>query len=253
MNEVNVVVGDLGIPETYLALCQKCDAIIHCASDYSNYDFIDSTAVNTFIKSASGVYPKKIVIYTSGILVLPNDPSRIMDETEPTHAQGILKNRPSYEQQILTSKELIGVVVRPAYVFGKKSTHFVNYFGQAQKGRVVVKGNPDIIWSQVHIDDLVDGYIRILHSSPGIIDGQVFHFSDSSRYNNLQIATVFSKAAGFTGIVEVDEKGGLEYSQKTVMVDSRKANHLLGWFPQHLLLLDEVDLYYRSWMQRQKN
>ena len=53
--------------------------------------------------------------------------------------------------------------MRPAYVFGKKSKHFYQYFKQSLEGKVVVAGNPDIIWSEVHIDDLIRGYLKIIN------------------------------------------------------------------------------------------
>jgi len=250
-NEVNVVIGDLLNPESYIEICRQCSIIVHTAADYANYEKVDSTTINTIFESANDQTTKKIFIYTSGILVLPDNPNRVMDENEPTLAKGTLKNRPLFEKQVLSNKNVIGVVVRPAYVFGKKSRHFVHHFAQAEQGKVIVKGNPNIIWSQVNIDDLVDGYVRIAQSPSSVIEGQVFHFADDARYSNLVIAQGFAKAAGFRQEIEIDLNGGLEMSQKTVIVDHRKATRLLGWVPRHLLLLDEVDLYYRTWKAKQ--
>jgi len=174
-----------------------------------------------------------------------------MDENEPPSASGILKDRPTYEKQVLESKDVIGVVVRPAFVFGKKSNQFVQYFQQSKEGKVFVLGKPDIKWSEVHIDDLVDGYLKIIEAPSGIIDGQIFHFADDSRNSNMEIATAFSKVAGYSGTIEVEMKGVKEHNQKTVLVDYRKASRILGWQPRHLLLLDEVETYYQAWKQKQ--
>lgn len=57
----------------------------------------------------------------------------------------------------------------------------------------------------------------------------------------------------FAGEVEVNEKGGFPHSQKTVVVDYRKATRLLGWSPMHLPLLDEVDLYFQTWSNNNLN
>jgi len=161
-----------------------------------------------------------------------------------------VSERVPFEQEILMSPHIFGVVVRPAFVFGKRSTHFVNYFDQSIKGKVVVPGNKDIGWSEVHIDDLVDGYRRIVESLPSNVGGQIFNFADGSRYTNFTIAQRFAQYAGYTGTVEVDEKLAREFSNKIVFVDSRKAQRMLGWQPKHKLLLDQVEVLYRTWLAR---
>lgn len=52
------------------------------------------------------------VIYTSGILVYPDNPKGVSDETTPTNVTGVLAERPKQEQQVVTSKAAVGVVVR---------------------------------------------------------------------------------------------------------------------------------------------
>jgi len=153
---------------------------------------------------------------------------------------------------VLHSKTVAGVVVRPSFVFGKNSYHFVNYFAQAHQGKVVVNGKPEVGWSEVHIDDLVDGYRRIVEAPVSVVDGQIFNFSDDSRNSNFTIATAFSKAAAYNGTITTTEASGAVFN-KTVFVDYRKANRLLGWVPNHRPLLDEVQTYYDSWKAKQKN
>ena len=69
----------------------------------------------------------------------------------------------------IPKSDVIGTVIRPAYVFGKRSKHFYPYFKQALEGKVVVQGNPNIIWSEVHIDDLIAGYIKIIQGIPALM------------------------------------------------------------------------------------
>jgi len=192
-----------------------------------------------------------MLIFTSGILVYPHSPNRVLDEADETQQKGwLVSERVPFEQDIVDSNKIFGVVIRPAFVFGRKSRHFLQYFEQAKKGKVVVAGSKDIGWSQVHIDDLVDGYVRIVESYPAQVSGQIFNFADASRYSNGVIAQRFASVAGFNGTIETDEKLAREFSNKTVFVESQKAHRLLGWRPRHRLLLDQVELLYRSWLSK---
>jgi nucleoside-diphosphate-sugar epimerase len=250
-NEIDVVVGDLLKPETYLAAAQQAEVLIHAAADYGNYGAVDKTAIATLIESSFKSKKRKLLIFTSGILVYPNSPNKVLDEEDATQTKGwLVSERVPFEQEILTSTHIYGVVVRPAFVFGKKSTHFAHYFEQAKKGKVVVAGSKDVGWSEVHIDDLVDGYLRIVESVPLSVGGQIFNFADGSRNPNLLIAQRFAQFAGYEGTVEVDEKLAREFSNKTVFVDSRKAQRMLGWRPKHKLLLDQVEVLYRTWLAK---
>jgi nucleoside-diphosphate-sugar epimerase len=117
-------------------------------------------------------------------------------------------------------------------VYGLRAFHFKKYFRQASKGGPVVVGGPggvwalhdlamtlnmnpismpsapmlcyhspghpaDVAWSEVHIDDLVDGYVRIVEADTAAVKGVLFHFADESANTNLQIATAYARAAGY--------------------------------------------------------
>jgi len=249
LNEVQVVIGDLMKPEGWSEKAKECSVLIHCAADYSNYEETDRIALSTLINSSEGFPTKKLLIFTSGVLVYPNNPSGVSDESVKTDPPGLLKARPDMERIVRDSTKVNGVVIRPAFVFGKKTAHFVSYFKQALEGKVEVNGSPDIMWSEVHIDDLVDGYVRIVEAPPSVVSGQIFNFSDSSRNTNLQLATAFAKEAGYKGEITINPNvafGG--FNQKTVIVDSSQARRLLGWVPRHKLLLDEIHLHFEQYM-----
>jgi hypothetical protein len=88
---------------------------VHTAADYSNYSSVDHAALQAFFES--GKKSKKLLIYTSGILVYPNS-NRVSDETTPTGISQFITNyltsddkiplpltdRPKFEQMVLDSK-----------------------------------------------------------------------------------------------------------------------------------------------------
>jgi nucleoside-diphosphate-sugar epimerase len=250
-NEIEIAVGDLLHPESYLAAAKHAQVMIHCAADYADYGNVDKAAVATLIQASKETTGKKLFIYTSGILVYPDSPNRVVDEDDATQEAGwVVGERVKNERAVLDSTDCFGVVLRPAFVFGKKSAHFVHYFDQAAKGKVVVIGSRTVGWSHIHLDDLIDGYVRLAEGNPVLLAGHVFNFSDGSRYTNVQIAQRFAQVAGFKGEIEVDEKKGREFSNKTVFVDNQKAQRMLGWRPKHKLLLDDAATLYRAWMYK---
>jgi len=250
-NEIDVVIGDLLKPDSYINAAQEAEVLIHTAADYGNYGAVDKSALSTLITASANSKKKKMLIFTSGILVYPHSPNRVLDEEDEPQTKGwLVSERVPFEQIVVKSDKVFGVVIRPAFVFGRKSNHFIQYFEQAKKGKIVIAGPKDIGWSQIHIDDLIDGYLRIAESSPSNVAGHIFNLADSSRYTNAMIAQRFASVAGYQGNIEVDEKLAREFSNKVVFVESQKAQRLLGWRPRHRLLLDQAELLYRSWLAK---
>jgi len=252
LNEVHVVVGDATTPETYQEVARKCSVLIHTAASYTDFDNVDTTTLNTLLHTSSSA-SKKVLIWTSGVLVYPGS-DRVLTEEDPTLSgvsDPVMTPRIRNEGTVLHSSEVYGVVVRPSFVFGGKRGNFYDYFRQAQAGKVVVSGRPDIIWSEVHIDDLVDGYVRIVQAAPSVVGGQILNFADSSRNTNYAIAKAFARTAGYTGEIESGAPNVYPIPEKiimkTVIVSNEKPRRLLGWIPRHPLLLDDVEVYYNLW------
>jgi len=255
LNEVNVVVGDLLHPKTYRSAAEGCSVIIHIAADYSNFNKIDETTIRTFSEIGKEFPKSKTFIYTSGILVYPDRPNGIHLEDDPTDKDmpAPLTDRPRHEQIVLQDDHLITAIARPGFVYGKNSGHFYSYFKQARDGAVVLKTRPEVGWSEVHIDDLVDGYIKLVEAPSNVIDKQRYNFVDDSRNTNGAIAAAFAREAGFKGQITFDPDFAKNSPllNKTVFVDYRKASRHLNWHPSHLNVLDEVPIYYQRWLASQ--
>eukprot|EP00002_Diphylleia_rotans_P010098 TRINITY_DN2049_c0_g1_i2.p1 TRINITY_DN2049_c0_g1~~TRINITY_DN2049_c0_g1_i2.p1 ORF type:complete len:193 (-),score=53.40 TRINITY_DN2049_c0_g1_i2:682-1260(-) len=145
-NEVIPVVGDLKNPETYTAISAQCEVIIHTANEYENYIEFVQTAVDGY-KQRTESSPRLLLIFTAGILDYAHNPYTAVDENGATSdSPEIMRIRVDTEKKVLFDDAYDAVVVRPAFVVGKRSQHFYEYFDQAEAGKVVVSGNPDIIW-----------------------------------------------------------------------------------------------------------
>ncbi|RUP06370.1 hypothetical protein BC936DRAFT_140349 [Jimgerdemannia flammicorona] len=281
-NEITPVLGDLMKPETYADTQTVQDCYTLCCRlrvtstlsfvsiVTSNFEAFDKHCVSTFLAiltASSSPTDPAVLVYTSGLLNYkgmnsPADAPIEEDNWPLEEGHALFNPRVVSERNVLqayqkTNGKVAGVTVRPSYVYGRKSGHFYPYFEQAvDKGEVVVLGRPDIIWSEVHIDDLVDGYLHIAAAKTAAIGGQAFNFADSSRNTNLEIATAFARAAGYTGEIRTQAIKPDDIfeivTQKTVICSGKKAEEVLGWKPRKKPMIEEVDVMWRRWQAARK-
>lgn len=248
LNDVNIIVGDMADTATYTKIAAEAEVLIHCGADYANFAKTDSAVVQTFFEVAKTKVTPPRFIYTSGVLVYP-DSKKVVNEDSPTVPhKGVpfLETRIGNELAILKNKDLFGVVVRPGFVVGPRMTHFNEFFEQAEsKEKTVTVDGADIVWCRIHIDDLVDAYVRIAEAAPATVGGQVFNIADDARYSRWDIAQAYAAVVGED--VKVVRGKALKSMNKSVLTDHKKASQLLNWNPRHLPLLDEVELNYRRW------
>jgi len=260
--EVVVIEGDIQSPEKFSHHVKEASVLIHAAADYTAFDKIDSQAIDLFyegVKQSSPNLGKKLVIYTSGILVYPA--SNISFSTEDTpldESIGFLAGRRGVEQRVLKSQDAHGVVIRPGYVYGKRDVRvFYQFFDQASKGEeVYTTTNPGVGWSHIHVDDLAEAYVRVVDAPRAAVSGHVFNATDDSRTTNEEVAREFAKLASTAGsdkpiVVGSKPEKGWPIANRSVYASSRKLTRLTGWYPKHVGLLAEAELYHTHWKSLQ--
>ncbi|CAF4873068.1 unnamed protein product [Rotaria sp. Silwood1] len=261
--EVQIIQGDLLQPETYKHSLQVCDIIIHCAVDITNYGEVDSIAVDTILSACSKTNDpqqlgtkKKIFLYTSGIMCYAEQLQKLLTEDDLTLTEGwLLHERHINEQKVLHSTNVYGCVIRPAWVYGKRSKHFNQYFLQTiNKPATILVTHPNKSYSQIHIDDLVRFYVLACEcSSPEIfIQSQIYNVADGSHYTNFEIARAFTKSMNWTGQLipedecEEEKSDRWKFRNRTILVDSTKAKNNFGFKCKHKLMLDDVEILKNS-------
>lgn len=265
--EVRIIQGDLTQPETYKDIIRDCDIIIHCAADLMNYGAVDNPTVDTVLSvcgesngdEQSG-RKKKIFLYTSGIMCYAEGKDKILTEEDANLAEGwVLEERHINEQKVLRSSAVYGCVIRPAWVFGKRSKHFIQYFLQTLSNpSTMIIAHPNKSYSEVHIDDLVQFYILACEcaSPETTLQSQMYNVADASRYTNMEIARAFTAAMNWQGqlIAEEDCEEGKDelwkFRNRTVLVDSSKAQKMLGFQCKHKLMFDNIELLKTSCLAR---
>eukprot|EP01097_Dermamoeba_algensis_P011963 TRINITY_DN946_c0_g1_i3.p1 TRINITY_DN946_c0_g1~~TRINITY_DN946_c0_g1_i3.p1 ORF type:complete len:311 (-),score=51.63 TRINITY_DN946_c0_g1_i3:309-1241(-) len=251
-SEVAVIIGDILKPETFSDIAVSSDVLIHAAADYSQFDKVDNAASEAFLdavkKSNEKGGKRKLLIYTSGILVYPGSKDVLTEETAADASISYLNGRIGVEQRFLTATDADGVVLRPSFVFGKRNpSFFYDYFTQATKGEVYTTTDLSVGWSHIHVDDLATAYLAVVETSRDKVKGQIFNVSDDSRFSNEEIAQRFSALAGYTGTIAAHPEKGWPLANKSVFVSSKKLSTVTGWTVKHKHLLEEAELYYRHW------
>jgi UDP-glucose 4-epimerase len=246
-NEVQVIEGDLKNPATYENQVTRASYIIDATGDLG----VVPTLLEV-VEKASKKSPKlKTFVYTSGG-VYGDQPGKVLDEDAPiaSDAHPWSKARYEFEQKLVQSSQVRGVIIRPGWVYGNSSGHFGHLvFGNALKGSVTLVGNHRNKSSYIHIADLADAYRRVVEAPVNIIAGQIFNINDNSHPTNEEVYMTAAKAAGFTGQPEFRAASNdfEKFMDVQQVSSSFKATRVLGWIPRHIGFVEEVDTYLRAY------
>jgi len=221
-------------------------AVIIDATDIINVEHSTNLLLAVTNASKKTGIPKRF-IYTSGILAYGDHKNEVIDETYPTLKYG----RTEIEKMVTSHKDLEGVVIRPAWIYGGSSGRYITpWFELDSKGEIEIVGNPDKSWSWAHIDDLAAAYVKVVEASKGLVAGEIFDVADETRIGYQALRVAFAKAAGLEGKV-VHVPAGTDLWSKlmdvTVLVSATKIRQVLGWKPTRGTLLDNLDLYYLAY------
>jgi len=245
-HEINVVVAGATEFTKYEKEFHEADAVILSILDFTG---LEEEAVRILLSALSKSNPdkKKVLIYTSGVLVLKGNKNQQLTEDAPFSDHPIVLPRIETEKAVLSSKDGHGVIVRPSFIYGGQKGHFTLHFQQAEEGKVIVNGKGDNTFSAVHIIDVADGITRIVEANPTVVGGQVFHISDGQKYEALEIGKAFGAAAGYKGPIETGAPWAFDLFDTYVWVDNGKAERVLGWKPTRKNMLEEAPVLYKSW------
>jgi len=254
-HEVIPVVGDLSKPETYHGVLDKVTYVIDNVLDFTTKDpfagnkiLIEATA-----KSAAVHQVNKTYIYTSGVLVYSHS-EEVNDENTPvTGDNPVFKGRIDFERHVQGHTGVRGIVLRPGFVYGGASgagNHLVSFFENGKKDKIVL--NNDLKkkrWSWIHVVDLADAYVRTVKLSH-TLKGEAFNIVSNTSPTYEEITLAAAKIAGFKGTVEYTDTLGTDFvsafANKTIRLSHRKAEDLLGWTPNHIGVIEELELYYNT-------
>jgi len=256
-NEVETVEGDISDLKTIQKYVDWADVVIDNVLDFAKGLEVNVALFKAVEASAKQTGFKKRYVYTSGCLVYGDQPGKVLSETDPLKASPMLKARVAHEAAVTvknTNTEVDGVVLRPGFVYGGKSSGLSMWFAPNKDGQWVIDGSPTKQWGWVHIQDLANLYVLVTEAASGVIRGETFNVNDSTRINYAEARTLFARSAGYKGELAAVKQGDDFFSQimnAHTQTTSAKATQILGWQPKLGPLQDHVDAVYKAWKANQ--
>ena len=252
MQEVRLLVGDVGNTQGYSAVLAESDVIIHTMLDKKKPLETDR-ALFAAIAALPPRTPKRRFIYTTGCSIFGKLPTLVMDETVEPNPEHPLAFRREMEKEALTIANAIVTVFRPGFMYGNDGYNSVScdWFAMAAEDDVVFRGDKARGWSWIHIADLAEAYRLAVEADEAKVAGQIFHLADDRRPLSLDVMRACLAAAGYKGEIRFeDSKKGDNIStwfNQNEFITSKKANDRLGWIARHEGIIEQAPRVYESW------
>ena len=250
--EVEPVQGDIADPAGYRSLLDDVDLVVHTTIDYRNPVDSDRALFDELLQAADRTGRHRHLVYTTGSTVYGKVDTPLLDETTPGNPGHALAFRLELEQE-LAGSGLPYTVIRPAFMYGGSDSSTSKtgiWFTDAARGRAIFFGDPGKSWSWVHVDDLAEAYVLVV-ARAGELNGEVFCIADEQRLTALDTLKGCLRTAGYHGEIEfrpaADGPWFDQVSDQDEVMTSAKARRQLGWTPRHTGVLDDIDIYYRTW------
>jgi len=250
---IEPVLGTLSDLEVLARASLQADAVINTA----NAD--DRPSVEAMLTAIKGT--GKTFIQTSGSSIVADlaggEPTgAIYEDHTPVRPLPGRVGRVAINDLVLSAaKEGVrAVVIAPTLIYGRGSG--VNpYSIQVPKMIALAKkhgiakhiGRGENIWSNVHIDDLVDLYLRVLDRAPA----GAFYYAENGENSMHEVNSAISRVLGFGGrtepmsIAEAAAEwgdGAANYSfGSNSRVRATRARRELGWSPSRGTLLEDIE------------
>ncbi len=250
---IEPVIGDLADAQVLERAALAADAVINIA----NSDNRQVTDVFLNALRDSG----KTYIQSSGTSIVADladgeRPGKVYDETTPVDPLPLRAGRVALNDAVLAASgdQLRAIVICPPLIYGlglgaSADSIQVPWMIELAKKHGVGRhiGAGANIWSNVHINDLVDLYLRALTDAPG----GAFYYAENGENSMLELAQAVSRMLGYGGRAEtisVEEavaewgEGGARYTMgSNSRVQAVRARKELGWSPSAPSLLEEIE------------
>jgi nucleoside-diphosphate-sugar epimerase len=114
-----------------------------------------------------------------------------------------------------------------------------------QQGRVQIVGDGLNVWSNVHIDDVVDLYMLCLEKAPA----GALYFAENGEASFIEIGSALAKRLGLPTVEALNSDTaanlwGIPRAHYSLGSNSRvrsvRAKHELGWVPRHTSVVDWI-------------
>ncbi len=245
------LLGTLDDGEVLAGAARAADAVIDAASA----DHPASAGALLTALEGSG----KVFLRTSGTSIVGTRAGGervedVFDEDTPFTPSPVRVGRVALDQKVRAAGDLRAVVIAPSLIYGRghgfnpDSIQVPWLIALARKQGVPKHIGPGAnLWSNVHIDDLVELYLLALDKAPA----GAFYFAENGENDMREVCAAIGRMLGQDGrtesmtLAEAAAEWGEGPAHDTMgsnsRVRGRRARAELGWAPRAPSLLEEIE------------
>lgn len=249
---IEPIIGDLDDVSLLTREASQSDAVINTASaDHAG-------SILALVEALSGT--SKVLLHTSGSSIVGDNAlgnycaETIFDEETKLVVQELKQPRRDIDLMVLgaAAREVRSMVICPSLIYGQgrglnpNSVQIPFLAANAQQqGVVQIVGPGRNVWSNVHIDDVVDLYLAALDKAP---PGSFF-FAANGETSFAEIGEAIARRLQLPGVESLDpaiaaERWGVARAHYSLGSNSRvRSTHArakLGWKPRHASVVDWI-------------
>ena len=246
------MIGNLDDLDVLTKAAQDADAVVNAANAE------DRASAETLVAALAGY--RKTLIHTSGSSIVADlsegkGGGTIYDEESQFTPLPGRAPRVAVNQLVIDGKHqyVRTIVIAPTLIYGRgsgvnpNSIHVPWLVDLAKKQKCAHHIGPgENVWSNVHIDDLVDLYLLALEKAPA----GSFYYAENGSNSIREVCQVINEVEGFSGppqtmtIDEASEIWGTGAANYTMgsnsHIKAKRARAELGWAPNEPSLLDDI-------------
>jgi nucleoside-diphosphate-sugar epimerase len=256
---IRPVAGTLDDADVIVRAAREADAVIDTAE--ANHAGVVAAIASALRGSG------KAFLHTSGSGIVATAAAgertdAIYDEYTPfTPAMPRMQQRAAIDQMVFdaANQGVRAVVIRPSMIYGegrgarKDSVQVPSLIEHAKRSGVGLHiGRGENIWSNVHIDDVVDLYVAALSKAPA----GALYYAENGEESLGNIAAAISRMLGFGGKTRewapdeaeaaLGPKAHSSFGSNS-RVRGKRSRAELGWQPKGVPLLEEIE---QGWYRR---
>ncbi len=249
---IEPVIGDLNDEGLLIREAKNADGVINAASaDHSE-------SIQALIKGLEG--SSKPLIHTSGSSIVGDDvrgavkSDSVFDEFTPLVIQELKQPRRDIDLMVLGASvsNVRSIVICPSLIYGQgrglnpRSVQIPFLAENAQQhGEVQIVGAGKNVWSNIHIDDVVDLYLLALAKAPS----GAFYFAANGEASFEEVGHALAKRLGLLRVRSLEpdlaaKLWGVPRAYYSFGSNSRvrsvRARQELGWSPAHTSVIDWI-------------
>lgn len=249
---IEPVIGDLNDEGLLIREAKNADGVINAASaDHSK-------SIQALIKGLEG--SSKPLIHTSGSSIVGDDvrgavkSDSVFDEFTPLVIQELKQPRRDIDLMVLGASvsNVRSIVICPSLIYGQgrglnpRSVQIPFLAENAQQhGEVQIVGAGKNVWSNIHIDDVVDLYLLALAKAPS----GAFYFAANGEASFEEVGHALAKRLGLLRVRSLEpdlaaKLWGVPRAYYSFGSNSRvrsvRARQELGWSPAHTSVIDWI-------------